>query len=83
MDKNKLDRLKEILSIPSLYGREEKVRNYISQWAIARNIPFYIDVTGNIYLTKGQSDSYPCIYLVLSFFESPTGYKIQKVSLYS
>jgi putative aminopeptidase FrvX len=61
MDKNKLDRLKEILSIPSLYGREEKVRNYISQWAIARNIPFYIDVTGNIYLTKGQSDSYPCM----------------------
>ena len=61
MDKNKIDRLKEILSIPSLYGREEKVRNYISQWAIARNIPFYIDVTGNIYLTKGQSDSYPCM----------------------
>lgn len=61
MDNNKLERLKEILSIPSFYGREEKVREYISNWATARNIPFYVDSVGNIYLTKGVSDSYPCM----------------------
>lgn len=61
MDKNKLERLKEILSIPSFYGREEKVREYISKWAEARNIPFYVDNIGNIYLTKGESENYPCM----------------------
>jgi hypothetical protein len=61
MDNIKLERLKEILSIPSFYGREEKVREYISEWATVRNIPFYIDDIGNIYLTKGLSGSYPCM----------------------
>lgn len=61
MDNNKLERLKEILSIPSHYGREEKVREYISKWAEARNIPFYVDTIGNIYLTKGKSENYPCM----------------------
>jgi tripeptide aminopeptidase len=61
MDNNKLERLKEILSIPSYYGREEKVRQYIADWATNRNIPYYIDSVGNIYLTKGESDFYPCM----------------------
>ena len=61
MDTNKLERLKEILSIPSIHGREEKVRQYISDWAIKKGVSFYIDKIGNIYLTKGESDSYPCM----------------------
>ena len=61
MDKNKLDRLKEILSIPSYYGREEKVRQYITEWAIKKGILYFIDKIGNIYLTKGESETYPCM----------------------
>jgi putative aminopeptidase FrvX len=61
MDNNKLERLKKILSIPSLYGREEKVRKYIADWATSRNIPHYTDKIGNIYLTKGESEFYPCM----------------------
>jgi tripeptide aminopeptidase len=61
MDNNKLERLKEILSIPSVSGREEKVRKYIADWATSRNIPHYTDKTGNIYLTKGESEYYPCM----------------------
>lgn len=61
MDKNKVEILKEILSIPSFYGREEKVRQYILDWAVARNISYFIDKIGNIYLTKGVSDYYPCM----------------------
>jgi putative aminopeptidase FrvX len=61
MDNNKLKRLKEILSIPSVSGREEMVRKYIADWAMNRNIPNYVDKTGNIYLTKGESEYYPCM----------------------
>jgi putative aminopeptidase FrvX len=61
MIKNKIDTLKEILSIPSFYGREEKIREYILKWAESRNIKYFIDKVGNIYLTKGESDSYPCM----------------------
>lgn len=61
MNKEKLDRLKEILSIPSYYGKEEKVRQYIVNWATERNISYFIDSIGNIYLTKGESEYYPCM----------------------
>lgn len=61
MDSNKIEKLKEILSIQSFYGREEKVRQYIVEWASDRGIDYYIDKLGNVYLTKGVSEYYPCM----------------------
>lgn len=60
-----LDFLKDVLSLPSLYGEESIVKNYIMNYAIKWGIKYDIDKKGNIYLTKGKLDSneeyYPCV----------------------
>ncbi len=60
------DRLKEVLSIPSVYGEEGLVRDYIQKYAEDNDIDFHIDKKGNIYLTKGsekmnKGEYYPCV----------------------
>jgi putative aminopeptidase FrvX len=79
MDNNKLERLKEILSIPSVSGREEKVRKYIADWATIRNIPHYTDKIGNIYLTKGESEYYPCMVAHMDTVHKIDSYGIEIV----
>lgn len=61
MDKNKLERLKEVLSLQSYTGNEAIVRDYIIKWANERKISNYTDKVGNVYLTKGVSENYPCM----------------------
>jgi len=63
MNKN---RLKEVLSIPSVYGEEGLVRDYIQTYAENEGIDYHIDKKGNIYLTKGiekmtEGEYYPCV----------------------
>ena len=63
MNKN---RLKEVLSIPSVYGEEGLVREYIQSYAENEGIDYHIDKKGNIYLTKGsekmtEGEYYPCV----------------------
>jgi di/tripeptidase len=63
MDKEKL---KEVLSLPSISGNESIVRNYISEYAIKNGIQVMVDDKGNIYLTKGidkmtEGEFYPCV----------------------
>ena len=60
------DRLKEVLSIPSVYGEEGLVRDYIQTYAENEGIDYHIDKKGNIYLTKGsekmtKGEYYPCV----------------------
>jgi putative aminopeptidase FrvX len=56
--------LKTVLSIPSVYKREELVRDYIKTYAENNGIVYHIDAKGNIYLTKGEiteDEFYPCV----------------------
>ncbi len=58
--------LKRTLSIPSAYGEEERMRDYIIEFAIKNYIEYKVDTKGNIYLTKGsekmtQGEYYPCV----------------------
>jgi di/tripeptidase len=60
------ERLLEVLSIPSVFKREELVRNYITDFAIKNNIKVTVDDKGNTYLTKGsekmtEGEYYPCV----------------------
>ena len=58
--------LKRTLSIPSASGEEERMRDYIIEFAIKNYIEYKVDKKGNIYLTKGsekitQGEYYPCV----------------------
>ena len=46
--------LKRVLSIPSVSYREERVRDFILEFAKRRAITATVDVAGNVYLTKGK-----------------------------
>jgi di/tripeptidase len=60
-----IDFLKEVLSLPSISGNESMVRDYIIEFAKERNIDYYVDNKGNLYLTKGTLETmdeyYPCV----------------------
>jgi di/tripeptidase len=60
------EKLKEVLSLPSISGNESIVRNYIADYAIKNDIKAMVDDKGNIYLTKGsdkmtEGEFYPCV----------------------
>jgi len=49
------------LRIQSTSFQSAQMEKYITDFLTYNSIPFYVDKTGNIYATKGQSDLYPCI----------------------
>ena len=56
--------LKEVLSIPSLYGQETLVREYVINFCETNEYDYYVDDIGNVYVTKGQvleGEYYPCV----------------------
>jgi di/tripeptidase len=60
----KLEILKEVLSLPSISGKENIVRDYIINFAKVNGINYSVDQKGNVYLTKGERDNeefYPCV----------------------
>ena len=55
--------VKEVLSIPTYTGREERVREFILSFAGKNSIVSHVDDFGNVYLTKGTIEEggfYPC-----------------------
>lgn len=55
--------LKSLYSIHSESGNEKRMRRFIKAW-IKREVPTAVvtrDGAGNIYVTKGVSESYPCL----------------------
>lgn len=57
-----LELLKQLYTIYSPSREEKKMRKFIKRW-IRRNVPGAFvesDALGNIYVTKGVSESYPC-----------------------
>ena len=56
--------LKEVLSIPTCFGKEERVREFLINYGVQNNIPVKVDVKGNVYLVKGfleEGETYPCV----------------------
>lgn len=55
--------LKALYGIHAKSGNEKRIRRFIKRW-IANNVPTATvvqDVTGNLYITKGDSENYPCL----------------------
>jgi len=60
MNDLKLNRLKEVLSIPTHSGEEELMISYLEKVLTEKGYDHYKDVIGNIYVTKGDAEFYPC-----------------------
>ena len=55
--------LKQLFQIHSKSGKEGKIRKFIWNW-VRQNVPnakIVCDKPGNLYITKGKSETYPCI----------------------
>lgn len=75
---------KKLAAIHSESCRENKMRGFISAW-IKRNVPAASvteDVSGNMYIKRGDSDTYPCVVAHLDQVqdEYPEDIKIQETS---
>jgi putative aminopeptidase FrvX len=53
--------LKEILCIPTFSLEEEKLINYLKKYLSNKPVSVEVDTVGNILVTKGVSDCYPCL----------------------
>jgi len=56
-----IKRLTDVLSIPSVYGDEDRMRDYLINQLNERNINNYTDKYGNIYAIKGNTEHFPCV----------------------
>lgn len=63
MTKLNYELLKDLYCIHSKSGSEKRIRRFIKKW-IKNNVPeagVTQDQTGNLYITKGEAESYPCL----------------------
>ena len=54
------ERLMEVLQVPTYFGKESRMIEYISSVLDEKQLEYTVDPIGNIYVTKGDSDGYPC-----------------------
>ena len=56
-----MELLKELYGISARTHQEKDMIAFVSQRLSDLGVTFTIDETGNIYATKGNADTYPCI----------------------
>jgi hypothetical protein len=64
MENDKINQLIEILSIPSYFGMEQLVLNYLIQHGTDKGYTVHQDKKGNVYFEKGKLDKgefFPCV----------------------
>lgn len=57
----KINRLVEILSVPSFFANEDLMTEKIVSILKEKNISYTVDSIGNVLVTKGVADVYPCV----------------------
>ena len=60
MTQDKLNRLIEVLSVPTHSRNEKLMIEYLQKVLTQKGYEHYTDTHGNIYVTKGNSKNYPC-----------------------
>ena len=60
MTEEKFNRLKEVLAIPTHSQNEKLMIEYLQKVLTEKGYDHYTDEHGNIYVTKGESENYPC-----------------------
>ncbi len=56
-----VDKLKDILATPTYCGQEQYLTAKITKYLNQSNLDYVIDEHGNVYVTKGVADYYPCV----------------------
>lgn len=68
-----MELLKQLYRISSPSGKEKKMRKFIKDW-VRKNVPdaiVEIDKTGNIYVTRGEAKTYPCVVAHIDQVQDP------------
>jgi putative aminopeptidase FrvX len=60
MTEDNLNRLKEVLSVPTHSRNEKLMIEYLTKVLTEKGYEHYVDKHGNIYVTKGVAEYYPC-----------------------
>lgn len=60
MEDRKLQRLKEVLAIPTYSKNEERMVEYLESVLTNKGYEYTKDKLGNIFVTKGKAEYYPC-----------------------
>ncbi len=60
MNKENLKDLKELLSVPTKTWEEQDLIDHIINYISHLNVDYHQDEIGNLYITKGKSEHYPC-----------------------
>ena len=60
MEERKLQRLKEVLSVPTHSRQEDLMIEYLERVLLEKGYEYKKDFMNNIYVTKGQSENFPC-----------------------
>jgi len=60
MEDKKLQRLKEVLSVPTHSRQEDLMIEYLERVLLEKGYDYYKDGMKNIYVTKGQAEHFPC-----------------------
>lgn len=61
MRDKQIERLKEILAIPTFFRQEHEVLRYLIKYLRTTDYIFDVDDYGNLYVTKGKATVYPCV----------------------
>jgi tripeptide aminopeptidase len=57
----RLELLKRILAIPTYSGQESRMIAFLTDYAKEFGYKCNVDKRGNVYMTKGKADYYPCV----------------------
>jgi len=60
MEDRKLQRLKEVLSVPTHSRKEDLMIEYLEKVLVQKGYDYKKDTIGNIYVTKGEAEYFPC-----------------------
>jgi len=64
--------LKQLYAINSKSGHEQEIKDFVTNRLRSLSINIHQDAFGNVYITKGKADNYPCVAAHLDEVHMPT-----------
>jgi|ERR1035437_4572223 putative aminopeptidase FrvX len=67
----------EILSQPTFFGREEKIKKFLINYFKEKMYAYHLDKKGNLYVQKGNTEFFPCVTAHLDSVHQSAVYLIE------